>query len=100
MLANNSVTILMIVFTWITALGVLAWGGLLVPRQLDRRRQREIASLLTGAELLADAIPRAGNDPDHLARLQANFDAHARALTQLGQPVPAIPGAAPLARAA
>lgn len=102
MLANNVVTILMIVFSWITAMGVLAWAGILVPRQLDGRKQRQVAGLVTGAELLADAISRNGHDPVHLARLTANYEAHARALTQLGVAVPPVPAAsaAPLAAAA
>ena len=100
MLANNAVTILMIVFSWITFMGFLAWGGLLVPRQLERRKQRQIAELVAGAELLADAISRNGDNPEHLARLSANYAAHVRALTQLGQDVPAIPAAPALARAA
>jgi hypothetical protein len=101
MLSQNVVPILMTVFTLITLSGVVAWAMILVPRQLERRKQRDVARLVAGAELLADAMARAGNDPAHMARLQANFDAHARALTQLGQPVPAIVGgAAPLARAA
>lgn len=97
----NIVPILMTVFTLITLSGMAAAVFILVPRQLERRRQRDVAQLVAGAELLADAMARAGNDPTHLARLRANFDAHARALTQLGQPVPANPAAtASLVRAA
>jgi hypothetical protein len=36
----------------------------------------------------------------HLARLQAQYDAHARALTQLGTPVPALLAAPALQQAA
>ncbi len=102
MLANNVVTILMIVFSWITAMGVLAWVGILAPRQLDTRRQRQIARLQAGTAALADAIARNGADPAHLARLSAQYAAHVRALTQLGQAVPPLPAAeaAPLAKAA
>jgi hypothetical protein len=101
MLANNVVPILMTVFTLITLSGLAAWVMILVPRQLGRRKQRQIAQLVAGAELLADAIARNGNDAAHLARLSANYAAHVRALNQLGQAVPAVPGvAAPLARAA
>lgn len=101
MLSQNVVPILMTVFTLITLSGIVAWAMILVPRQLERRKQRDVARLVAGAELLADAMARAGDDPAHLGRLQANFEAHARALIQLGQQVPAIPaGTAPLARAA
>jgi hypothetical protein len=101
MLANNVVPILMTVFTLITLSGLAAWVMILVPRQLERRKARQVAQLVAGAELLADAIARNGANPEHLARLSANYAAHVRALTQLGQPVPAIPAAtAPLARAA
>ncbi|OYQ29991.1 hypothetical protein CHU93_07230 [Sandarakinorhabdus cyanobacteriorum] len=102
MLANNVVTILMIVFSWITLMGVLAWAGILVPRQLDGRKQRQIAQLTAGTEALAIAIARNGHDPLHLARLSAQYAAHVRALTQLGAGVPPAPAAetAPLAEAA
>lgn len=100
MLANNSVTIIMIVMTYITLSAPVAYFFILAPRQLDTRKQRKIAKLVAGAELLADAIARNGHDPVHLARLQAQYDAHARALTQLGGDVPAIATPAPLAAAA
>jgi len=100
MLANNSVTIIMIVMTYITLSAPVAYFFILAPRQLDTRKQRKIAKLVAGAELLADAIARNGHDPVHLARLQAQYDAHARALTQLGGDVPAIAAPAPLAAAA
>jgi hypothetical protein len=90
MLANNSVTIIMIVMTYITLSAPVAYFFILAPRQLETRKLRNIAKLESGAELLADAISRAGNDPVHLARLQAQYDAHARALTQLGGTVPAL----------
>ncbi|MBU6164568.1 MAG: hypothetical protein KGQ52_00390 [Alphaproteobacteria bacterium] len=102
MVAANAVTILMIVFTWIFAVVALGLVGVAMPRQLEARKQRQIARLVTGAEMLADAISRNGHDAVHLARLSANYDAHARALTQLGQAVPPVPAApaAPLAKAA
>jgi hypothetical protein len=102
MLANNVVTILMIVFSWITLMGVLAWAGILVPRQLDGRKQRQIAQLTAGTEALAIAIGRGSNDPQYLARLSANYAAHVRALAQLGAAVPPAPAVetAPLAEAA
>jgi hypothetical protein len=100
MLANNVVTILMIVFTWALVAGVAGVAGMTIPRALDRRKQRQIDELTAGAELLADAMGRAHNNPDHLARLTANYDAHARALTQLGQDVPPLATDAPVARAA
>jgi hypothetical protein len=100
MLANNIVPILMTVFTLITLSGIAAWAMILVPRQLERRKQRQIAQLVAGAELLADAIARNGGDPVHLARLSDNYAAHVRALTQLGQPVPAPVASQPLAQAA
>lgn len=95
MLANNSVTIIMIVMTYITLSAPVAWFFILAPRQLETRKQRQIARLVSGAELLVDAIARNGHDAVHLARLQAQYDAHARALTQLGSDVPAL--AAPVA---
>ena len=52
------------------------------------------------AAFMADAISRNGHDPVHLARLQAQYDAHARALTQLGTPVPALLAAPALQQAA
>jgi len=101
MLANNVVPILMTVFTLITLSGLVAWAMILVPPQLERRKLREIAMLTAGAELLADAIARHNGDANQLARLSANYTAHARALTQLGHPVPSVSDApAPLARAA
>lgn len=101
MLANNAVTILMIVFTYITLSAPVAYAFILAPRQLEARKQRQIAQLTAGAELLADAIARNADDAVHLARLSANYAAHVRALTQLGAPVPALPtAAAPLAQAA
>ena len=95
MLANNSVTIIMIVMTYITLSAPVAYFFILAPRQLETRKQRQIAKLVSGAELLVDAIARNGHDAVHLARLQAQYDAHARALTQLGSDVPAL--AAPVA---
>lgn len=101
MLANNSVTIIMIVMTYITLSAPVAYFFIMAPRQLETRKQRQIAKLVAGAELLADAIARNGADPVHLARLQAQYDAHARALTQLGAAVPPAAAApAPLAQAA
>ena len=101
MLANNSVTIIMIVMSYITLSAPVAYFFILAPRQLEARKQRQIAQLVAGAELLADAISRNGDDAVHLARLQAQYDAHARALTQLGAPVPALlPMVAPLRQAA
>lgn len=100
MLANNVVTILMIFFSWALVAGVAYAASLVVPRSLDRRRAREIARLTAGAELLADAIARHDGDPDHLARLSANYAAHAKALTQLGQPVPTVVAEPAFARAA
>lgn len=100
MLANNVVTILMIVFTWALVGGVAWVAGMTIPRTLDRRKQRQIDELTAGAELLSDAMSRAHNNPAHLARLTANYDAHARALTQLGQAVPVLAVGEPLARAA
>ncbi|WP_156257231.1 hypothetical protein, partial [Sandarakinorhabdus oryzae] len=97
MLANNSVTIIMIVMTYITLSAPVAYLFILAPRQLETRKQRQIAKMVAGAELLADAIARNGDDPVHLARLQAQYDAHARALTQLGADVPPVAAApAPL----
>lgn len=100
MLGNNSVTIIMIVMTYITLSAPVAYFFLLAPRQLETRKQRQIAKLMSGAELLADAISRAGNDPVHMARLQAQYDAHARALTQLGTDVPALTAGSALQQAA
>lgn len=88
--SENIVPILMTVFTLITLSGVAAWAMILVPRQLERKKQRDMAQLVAGAELLADAIGRASGDPAHLARLQANYDGYASALAQMGQPVPAL----------
>ncbi len=99
MLANNVVTILMIFFTWSMVAAVAYAAGKVVPRMLDTRRQREIDQLTAGAELLADAISRT-QEPALLARLSTNYAAHVRALTQLGQPVPQLPAAAPMAHAA
>ena len=101
MLANNVVLILMIVFTWALVAGVAFVASMTVPAAIDRRRQRQIAQLTAGAELLADAIARDTGDAAQLARLSANYAAHARALMQLGQPVPAVASTpAPLAQAA
>jgi uncharacterized membrane protein len=100
MLGNNSVTIIMIVMTYITLSAPVAYFFILAPRQLETRKQRNIAKLVSGAELLADAISRNGHDPVHLARLQAQYDAHARALTQLGSDVPALIDAPVLQQAA
>jgi hypothetical protein len=100
MLANNVVTILMIFFSWALVAAVAYAASLVVPRSLDRRRQRQIEQLTAGAELLADAIARHSGDAAHLARLSANYTAHATALTQLGQPVPTVPAEPVLAQAA
>lgn len=100
MLANNSVTIIMIVMSYITLSAPVAYLSILAPRQLEARKQRKIAQMVAGAELLAEAISRNGDDPVHLARLQAQYDAHARALTQLGSPVPALVAPAALKQAA
>jgi hypothetical protein len=100
MLANNSVTIIMIVMTYITLSAPVAYLFILAPRQLEARKKRQIATLLSGAESLAEAITRNGSDPVHLARLRAQYDAHARAITQLGGDVPAVAAAAPLKQAA
>jgi hypothetical protein len=97
-LANNVVTILMIVFTFAMVVGIGVAANMVVPRTIERRRQRNIDQLVAGAELLADAISRT-TEPALLARLSTNYAAHVRALTQLGQDVPALP-AASLARAA
>ena len=100
MLANNSVTIIMIVMTYITLSAPVAYFFILAPRQLESRKQRKIARLVSGAELLAEAISRNGNDPVHHARLQAQYDAYARALEQLGGNVPALIAAPALKQAA
>ncbi|MFZ4381396.1 MAG: hypothetical protein ACOYO0_05450 [Sandarakinorhabdus sp.] len=100
MLANNSVTIIMIVMSCITLSAPVAYFFLLAPRQLETRKQRKIAKLVSGAELLADAISRNGHDPVHLGRLQAQYVAHARALRQLGGDVPALIMAPALQQAA
>ena len=100
MLATNVITILMIVFSYITLAVLVAAFFMHVPGFLNGRKQRQIAQLVSGAELLADAIGRHHNDPVHLARLQAQYDAHARALTQLGGAVPALIAAPALKQAA
>jgi len=100
MLANNAILILMIVFNYAVFMIVLFWAGGTVPRQLDRRKQRQITQMIAGAELLADAIGRTHNNPALLDRLTENYNAHARALTQLGQDVPALSVDASMARAA
>lgn len=100
MLANNVVLILMIFFTWALVAAVAYVASMTVPGALDRRRQRNIAQLTAGAELLADAIARHTGDAAHLARLSANYAAHARALTQMGQAVPAVASTPALAQAA
>lgn len=101
MLANNSLTIIMIVMSYITLSAPVAYFFILAPRQLETRKQRQIAKLVAGAEALADALSRNSNDSVLVARLQAQYDAHARALTALGGTVPAIaPAAMPLAAAA
>ena len=83
-------------------MGVLAWAGILVPRQLEARKQRQGARLVAGAEALAIAIGRADPASDYGMRLAANHAAHVAALTQLGLPVPPLPvaDAPPLAQAA
>lgn len=91
MLAVNVITILMIVFTYAILVIPAFWIAQTLPRVLDRRKASKIAELTAGAEMLADAVSRNHNDPVHLARLTANYDAHVRALTQLGV---AAPGAA------
>lgn len=100
MLANNVVTILMIFFSWALVAGVAYAASMVVPGSLDRRRQRQIDQLTAGAELLADAIARHSGDAAHLARLSANYAAHATALTQLGQKVPTLEAQSVLPRAA
>ena len=100
MLANNSVTIIMIVMSFITLSAPVAYIFILAPRQMERRKARQIAELVSGTEALAEAITRHHNDSDHLARLKAQYDAHARALTQLGAAVPAIGAGAPAQQAA
>ncbi len=100
MLANNSLTIIMIVMSYLMVATLVAAFFMHGPRSIDSRKQRQIAKMVAGAELLADAIARNGHDPVHLARLQAQYDAHARALTQLGTPVPTLVTAVPLAAAA
>jgi hypothetical protein len=100
MLANNAILILMIVFNYAVFMIVLFWAGGTVPRQLDRRKQRQITQMIAGAELLADAIGRTHNNPALLDRLTENYNAHALALTQLGQDVPALSVDASMARAA
>lgn len=99
MLANNSVTIIMIVMSYLMVAVVVAAFFRHGPRALADRKQRQIDKLVSGAELLAEAISRQGNDPVHMARLQAQYDAHARALTQLGGVVPPQ-STAPLVQAA
>ena len=100
MVANNSVTIIMIVMSYLMVAVVVAAFFMHGPRALDERKKRQIDQLVSGAELLADAISRNGHDPVHLARLQAQYAAHARALTQLGTPVPALLAAPALQQAA
>ena len=100
MFAAKIPDIIAVLGTVFTLYGVMAWAGILAPRQLDARKQRQIAKLTAGAELLADAIARNGDDAVHLARLTAQYDAHARALTQLGHAVPAVSTAPTLAQAA
>ena len=101
MLANNSVTIIMIVMTYITLSAPVAYFFILAPRQLESRKQRQIAKLAAAVETLADAISRNGHDSVHLARLQAQYDANVRALGQLGGDVSAVISApAPLQQAA
>lgn len=100
MLANNAVTILLIVFSYLTVAVVVAAFFMHGPRSLDQRKERMIAQLTAGAELLADAIARHSGDPAHLARLSANYAAHARALAQLGQTVPTVAAAPVIAQAA
>jgi hypothetical protein len=92
--------IIAVLGTVFTLYGVLAYAGILAPRQLEAKKQRQIAQLTGGAELLADAIARNGQDAVQLGRLTAQYEAHARALAQLGAPVPALAAAAPLAQAA
>lgn len=100
MLANNVILILMIVFTYAILVIPAFWIAQTVPPMLDRRKQRRIAELQAGAEMLADAISRNHNDPVHLARLTTNRDAHVRALMQLGGTVPSASADGNLARAA
>jgi len=101
MVANNSITIIMIVMSYLMVAVVVAAVFMHGPRSLDQRKQRQVAKLVAGAEALADALSRGSNDSALVARLQAQYDAHARALTALGGTVPAIaPAAMPLAAAA
>ena len=93
MVANNSVTIIMIVMSYLMVAVVVAAFFMHGPRALDDRKQRQINKLVSGTELLVEAIGRNQSDAAHLARLQAQYDAHARALTQLGADVPALPAA-------
>jgi hypothetical protein len=91
---------LMAVFTLLTFAGVAVPLAIIAPKRLEARRAREIAQLTASAEVLARTIARTHNEPAYHARLSANYEAHARALTQLGQPVPAIADAAPALKAA
>ncbi|MEI6484905.1 MAG: hypothetical protein WCO11_01410 [Sphingomonadales bacterium] len=100
MLANHSVTIIMIVMTYITLSAPVAYLFILAPRQLEARKQRQIATLASGSAALAEALARGGHNADHAARLQAQYDAHARAITQLGGSVPTVGAPAPLQQAA
>ena len=100
MLANNAINILLIVFTYALVVIPAMWLSGVVPKQLEARKQRNIAQLTAGAELLADAIARHSGDANHLARLSANYTAHARALSQLGHAVPVLAAAPTQRRAA
>lgn len=99
MVANNSVMIIMIVMTYAMFAIPAVWLFSAVPKRLEARMQRQIAQLTAGAETLAEAIGRNQADTVHLDRLMAQYDAHARALAQLGGNVPAL-AAAPLKQAA
>jgi hypothetical protein len=60
MVANNSVTIIMIVMSYLMVAVVVAAFFMHGPRALDERKKRQIDQLVSGAELLADAISLAG----------------------------------------
>ncbi len=101
MLANNSVLIIMIVMSYLMVAVVVAAVFMHGPRSLDQRKQRQVAKLIAGAEVLADALSRKSNDSQLVARLQAQYDAHVSAIAALGGTVPAVvTEPAPLANAA
>ena len=100
MLANNAITILMLVFTYALFAIPAVWMFSFVPSRLEARKQRQIAQLASGAALLAEAIGRNQHDSAYLGRLTAQYDAHARALGQLGAAVPSPAASASLQQAA